>query len=303
VTHSHGHRASAKPAPLGTALAATAALALFEFGGGLAAHSLALLADSAHVAMDACALGIALFARAQMRRPANERRSYGYARFEILAALGNAALLLGITAAIAFEAVRRFGSPELPQGGLMAWVAAAGLAVNVGIGTALARAASRDLNVRAALFHVFSDALGALAVGLGGLAVLATGAAWIDPALSLFVAAIIVVGVARIVREAADVLLESAPGHAAIPTVRARMRSLPGVVGVHDLHVWTLGGGSHVLTAHVQLEDARISEASALLRRLERMLAEDFAIDHVTIQFECESCEAADRIVCTKPLG
>jgi cobalt-zinc-cadmium efflux system protein len=303
VAHSHGHAAGVKPAPLATALAATAALALFEFGGGLAAHSLALLADSAHVAMDAFALGIALFARAQMRRPANERRSYGYARFEILAALGNGGLLLGITVAIAFEALRRFATPELPQGGLMAWVAGVGLAVNLAIGTALLRSAARDLNVRAALFHVFSDALGALAVGAGGLAVLATGAEWIDPALSLFVAAIILVGVLRIVREAADVLLESAPEHARIPTVRTRMRSLPGVVGVHDLHVWTLGGGSHVLTAHVLLEDARISEASALLRSLEQLLADEFDIDHVTIQFECESCESGDRIVCTKTAG
>ncbi|MBD5654721.1 MAG: cation transporter, partial [Candidatus Eremiobacteraeota bacterium] len=147
---------------------------------------------------------------------------------------------------------------------------------------------------------VCSDALGALAVGIGGVVVLATHAAWIDPALSLVVAAIIVVGVVRIVREAADVLLESAPEHARIPTVRKRMRDEAGVVDVHDLHVWTIGSGSHVLSAHVLLADARISEASSILRRLECVLAEEFDIEHVTIQFECESCEVNERVVCTQ---
>ncbi|MBD5606601.1 MAG: cation transporter, partial [Candidatus Eremiobacteraeota bacterium] len=151
--HVHHHRAVAS-APLGTALGFTLALALLEVAGGVAAHSLALLSDAAHVFMDALALGISLVARAQMRRPANERRSYGYARFEILAALGNGGLLFGITLVIALEAFRRFAAPELPQGGLMAAVAAIGLAVNIGIGVALARSARDDLNVKAALFHV-----------------------------------------------------------------------------------------------------------------------------------------------------
>ena len=297
--HTHSHHGTAG-APLGTALGFTLALALLEIGGGLAAHSLALLSDAAHVFMDALALGIALVARAQLRRPPSERRSYGYARFEILAALANGGLLFGITLLIAVESVRRFATPELPQGGVMAAVATVGLIVNVGIGAALARSARDDLNVKAALFHVFSDALGALAVGIGGVAVLATRATWVDPALSLGVAAIIVVGVVRIVREAADVLLQSAPEHARIPTVRARMRAEAGVVDVHDLHVWTIGSGSYVLSAHVLLADARISEASAILRRLETALAEDFAIDHVTIQFECESCGPGDRVICTK---
>ena len=157
------------------------------------------------------------------------------------------------------------------------------------------------MNVKAAFFHVVSDAVGAFAVVLGGIAVLLTGATWIDPVLSLLVCAIIVVGVVRIGREALDVLLESAPAHATISTVRERLRELPGVVGVHDLHVWTIGSGSHVLTAHVLLEDARISEASAILRRVEERAHAEFGIDHVTIQFECESCEAAERIICTQP--
>ena len=118
--------------------------------------------------------------------------------------------------------------------------------------------------------------------------------------LSLLVAAIIVVGVVRIVREACDVLLESAPDHAQVPLVRRSLRTLPGVVDVHDLHVWTIGPGSHALSAHVLLEDARISEASALLRSIEALLHDEFGIAHVTIQFECENCAADERIICTQ---
>jgi cobalt-zinc-cadmium efflux system protein len=295
--HDHGH---AHGAPLVVALVLTLGVAGIEFTGGLVSHSLALLSDSAHVFMDAIALGISVAAARAMLRPANHHRSYGYARFETLAALANGFLLFGVTVAIAIEAVRRFAAAEPPQGGEMAAFAAVGLAVNVGIGAMLARGAHGDLNVRAALLHVASDVAGALAVVAGGLAVLYTHQAWIDPAVSLAVAALIVAGVVRIVREAADVLLESAPAHAAIPVVRERMRRLPGVVGVHDLHVWTIGGGSHVLSAHVLLADKRISEASAILRDLETTLRDEFAIDHATIQFECESCEEDDRIVCTR---
>ena len=298
--HGHARGSGTTGAPLRTALVCTLAVALLEVVGGIVAHSIALLADSAHVLMDAAALGISVVASIQARRPANDHRSFGYARFEILAALANGGLLLGITIVIVFEAVRRFASPELPAGGVMAAVAALGFAINVGIGLSLVRGAREDLNVKAALYHVGSDALGAIVVALGGLVVLRWHANWIDPALSLVVAAIVVFGIVRIVREAADVLLESAPAHARIAAVRERMRALAGVVDVHDLHVWTIGSGSHVLSAHVLLADARISEASAILRDLEARVRADFGIDHVTIQFECVSCKADDRIVCTQ---
>ncbi len=288
-------------APLGIALGLTLAVVVLEIVGGLAAHSLALVADAAHAFMDALALGIALAAAYQARRPANARRSFGYARIEILAALGNAGMLGAIVVLIAIEAVRRLFAPVVPLGLVMTLIALAGFALNLIIGATLVRARHRDLNLRAALTHVASDAAGALAVALGGVAVALTHRAWIDPLLSLGVAALVVWGIVAIVREAADVLLESAPAHAQIPIVRARIESVAGVVGVHDLHVWSIGSGSHVLTAHVLLADARISEASAILRELERRLRSEFAIGHLTIQFECESCAEDDRIVCTQP--
>ena len=300
MSRAGAHDHATQGAPLRTALACTLGLALLEVAGGIVAHSLALLSDAAHVFMDAIALGIAVVAAVQSRRPATARQSYGFARFEILAALVNGMLLLAITALIAVEAVRRFGAPVVPQGNIMAAVAGIGLVINLGIGAALLRSARENLNVKAALFHVGSDAIGAFAVAVGGFIVLATRASWVDPAISLFVAAIIVIGVVRIVREAADVLLESAPEHAAIPIVRERLRALPGVVDVHDLHVWTIGSAEHVLSAHVLLQGKRISEATAILREIESRARDEFAIHHVTVQFECESCAADDRVVCTQ---
>jgi cobalt-zinc-cadmium efflux system protein len=298
--HGHAHDARDTGGRLRFALVLTVGVAALELAGGIGSGSLALLSDAAHVFMDAFALLIALAASIQATRPATHRHTFGYARVEVLAALANGGLLFAITALIVFEAVHRFASPEVPQGGLMAGVAAVGLCANIAIGLMLLRGARDNINIKAALFHVASDAVGAFAVVVGGLVVLATHAAWIDPALSLLVAAIIVVGVVRIVREACDVLLESAPDHAQVPLVRRSLRALPGVVDVHDLHVWTIGPGSHALSAHVLLEDARISEASALLRSIEALLHDEFGIAHVTIQFECENCAADERIICTQ---
>lgn len=283
------------------ALALTAAVALIEFAGGLVSGSLALLSDAAHVGMDAVALAIALAADVQAARPATLRQTYGFARIEVLAALANGGLLFGITVLVVVEAVRRFGAPELPAGGLMFAVAAIGLSLNLLSGAILARDAHADLNIKAALYHVAGDAVGAFAVMLAGGLVLWLHLPWIDPLASLFVAAIIVVGVVRIVREASDVLLESAPPHASTEDVRESIRGNEGVVDVHDLHVWTIGGGRHILSAHVLLQDARISEASAILRRIEAGMRDRFDISHVTVQFECESCQEDDRIVCTQP--
>ncbi len=302
--HPHAAGSGRTAAPLRVAFAVTLGIAVLECAGGYVARSVALLADSAHVFMDAVALAIAVVAQVQALRPASDRRSFGYARFEMLAALANGGLLLGVVLVIAIEAVRRLTAVQTPppQGALMAAVATVGFISNVALGLLLVRGARRDLNVKAALYHVAGDAVGAGAIILGGLAVLATHAAWIDPLLSLAVAALIVVGVVRILREATDVLLESAPAHARIPAVRAAMKTLPGVVDVHDLHVWTIGSGSHVLTAHVLLADARISDASTVLRALEGHVRDAFGIQHVTIQFECVACDADELIVCTQAL-
>ena len=295
------HAGEASTGKLRIALVATAAVAVLEIAGGMRAGSLALLSDAAHVAMDVVALGIALAASVQARRPATHRQTYGFARYEILAALANGALLTAVTILIAVEAAHRFVAPQRPEGMLMSGVAAIGLTVNVAIGTMLARGHHHDLNLRAAVLHVAGDALGAVAVIVGGIAITLTGALWVDPLLSLFVACIIIAGVVSIVRSATDVLLESAPGHAEVPAVRERIAAVDGVVDVHDLHVWTIGSGAHALSAHVVLADRKLSEASAILRQIDAALRDDFAITHNTVQFECESCDPDTTIVCTQP--
>jgi cobalt-zinc-cadmium efflux system protein len=292
------HAASA--GRLKVALAATAAVAVLEVAGGVRAGSLALLSDAAHVTMDAVALAIALAAAVQAKRPATHRQTYGFARYGVLAALANGALLAAVSVPIATAAIHRLTHPALPEGGIMAAVAATALVVNGAIGMMLVRGAHRDMNVRAALLHVAADAFGAFAVLAGAGLIALTRAAWIDPVLSLAVVALIVAGIVPIARESIGVLLESAPEHAAIPDVRERMGRVEGVVGVHDLHVWTIGSRSHALSAHVVLDDRKLSEASAILRSIDGAMREEFDIAHVTVQFECESCDPDTTIICTQ---
>ena len=297
MTHAHAADSTVR---LKIALAATATVGVIELAGGIRSGSLALMSDAAHVAMDVVALAIALAAAVQAKRPATHRQTYGFARYEILAALANGGLLTAVTVLIAIEAVRRIMHPEVPLAGVMVAIAAIGLAVNVSVGVLLAQGHHDNLNVRAAIFHVAGDALGAIGVIVGGILIAFTGAGWIDPVLSLLIAGIIVAGIVRIIREATDVLLESAPGHAEVPAVRDRIVGVTGVVGVHDLHVWTIGSGSHALSAHVVLDDRKLSEASLILRSIDAAMRDDFDITHVTVQFECESCDPDTTIVCTQ---
>lgn len=287
-------------ARLWLALILTAIVAAVEFFGGIRSVSLALLSDAAHVCMDTFALGIALAAAYGAQRPATRHQTFGFGRLEVLGALANGALLLAATIFIAVEAFHRFAQPVLPHGALMTGVAAFGLLVNGGVGLMLMRDHHADINVRAALYHIGGDALGAAAVIAGGAVILHTGWAWVDPALSLFVCAIIIAGVARVLREATHVLLESVPQALDAAQIRSKMREEPGVVDVHDLHVWSIGTQSYALSAHVLLDDRRISEATAVLQGLEALLRTAYGIGHVTLQFECENCDPDDRVVCTQ---
>jgi cobalt-zinc-cadmium efflux system protein len=214
----------------------------------------------------------------------------------------NGSVLLAATAFIAYEAVHRFFVPEVPAGTLMSIVAAVGLSVNVVVGLMLMRHGKENLNLQAALFHVAGDVLGAFAVIVGGGIIALTGANWIDPALSLFVAAIIILGVYRVLRDAADVLLEGVPRGLHVNEIRDAMAELPGISAVHDLHVWTIGTGALALSAHILVPDTRVSEATAIMRAIDDILRARFGVTHVTLQFECENCGQDERVVCTQPV-
>jgi cobalt-zinc-cadmium efflux system protein len=284
-------------AKLVLALILSAAVAAFEFWGGAIAHSLALTTDAVHVCIDVLALVIALLAAIGATRRANRRKTFGYGRVEVLGALLNGAILLGATAIIVYQAILRFRAPVEPHGLTMTIVAAIGLAVNIVIGLTLVEH-HHSHNIRAVLAHVAGDALGAFAVIVGGVLIALTGFAWIDPLLSLFVAAIIVVGVASVLRDASDVLLESTPAGIDWNDVERRIRAISGVVEVHDLHLWTIASGSYALSAHILVDDRRLSDVSKVLQEIRWEVDHTFAITHVTVQLECERCDPGQVMVC-----
>ncbi len=255
-----------------------------EVVGGFLSNSLALLADAGHMFSDAAALGLALFALWFAARPAPPQRTYGYYRAEILAALVNGAALVAIALFIIVEAWRRFREPQIVAGGLMMWVAGGGFAVNLASLLILRGGKEESLNIRGAWLHVLMDLLGSVQVLVAGTLVLVFGLTWVDPLASILIALLVLYSSWELVSASVSVLMESAPGHIDIDAVRDALRSLPGVVEVHDLHVWTITSGMVALSAHLIAEERR----PELLSDARRTLSHRFAITHATIQVERE---------------
>ena len=272
------------------ALGLTLAILLVEFAGGLLSHSLALLSDAGHVLTDVFALGLAWFAVEQSRRPADQRRSYGYQRVGILAALLNSVTLVVIVIAIAVEAVRRLIAPEPVQGATVIVTALAAIAINSFVILTL-RTGGRNLNLRAALLHVTGDVAASAGVVIAGIVILLTGWLYIDPILSLAIAALIAYGAWGIVRETVNLLMEGTPGEIAVAAVAKVIEKTPHVAGVHDLHVWALSSETVALSTHVVVDDISLGDAEHVVRDLEHRLCDAFAIGHTTIQIEsCHPC-------------
>lgn len=284
--HAHG-RGLAKRA-LRLAFFLTMIILAVEVVGGFLANSLALLSDAGHVVTDVFALGLAWFATAQAERPANARKTFGYHRVGILAALVNALMLIAIAVAVLVEAVQRLQHPEPVQPLVMFLSAGIGIAVNLFIGFGL-RQDRENLNMRAAALHVFGDVGASAAVIVAGAIILFTGWTLADPLLSVGIAGLIAVGAWRLLHETADILMEATPRGIHLPALVADMMRIPGVEDVHDLHVWSIAGGMHSLSCHALIADQPTSESFAILRALESMLAEKYAIAHTTIQFECHA--------------
>jgi cobalt-zinc-cadmium efflux system protein len=273
-----------------TALALTCLVLVVELAGGLVSHSLALLADAGHVLTDVFALGLAWFAVAQARRPADPRRSYGYHRVSILAALVNAVTLIVIVIAIAYEAMRRLANPEPVQGVIVIAAAIVGIAINSFIVLGL-RSETRNLNLRAALVHVVGDLAASVGVVLAGAVILLTGWLPIDPLLSIAIAVLIAYGAWRIVRETVNLLLEGTPREIDLAAVTSEITGTELISSMHDLHIWALSSAEMALSVHVVVEDCPLAEAEHVVRNLERRLCDRFAIGHTTIQVEsCHPC-------------
>jgi len=259
-----------------------------EVTGGLLAHSLALLSDAGHALTDIFALGLAWFATAQAERPANARKTFGYHRVGILAALINAITLMLVTVWILYEAVQRLQHPEPIQPLFMFASAGIGIAVNLYIGFGLQKE-KENLNAKAAALHVFGDVGASIGVIVAGLVILLTGWTLADPILSVGIAALIAVGAWRIVRETTTILLEAVPQDINMGALVQDMKSVAGVEDVHDLHVWCITSGMYALSCHVLITDQPTSESTAILRSLETMLSEKYQIGHSTIQCECHA--------------
>lgn len=294
--HSHGGGIPAGSAAgrnkgrLAWALALTLTYMAAEVVGGLLTGSLALLADAAHMVTDAGGLALSLLAIHYAAKAPSPGKSFGYMRFEILAALANAVVLLGVTAYILYEAYRRFFEPTEILGWPMMLVAFVGLGVNLASMRLLAGGSPESLNVKGAYFEVFSDMLGSVGVIAAALVVMATGWRWVDPLVGAGIGLFIVPRTWRLLSEALHILLEGTPPGVDLAALRTEIEAMPGVRRAYDLHAWTLTSGFDAMSGHVVMDDVAVGPD--LIRAVRRLVKERHGIEHVTVQVEDEALSA-----------
>ena len=286
--HHHHHRAylsrhSAQKVLLGV-MALTGAYTVAEMLGGYLANSLALLSDAGHMFSDVAALGLSWLAMRMATRPATGRKTYGLLRLEIIAALVNGLVLIGLSVLIVYEAWQRFQVREEVRADLLMILSSGGLVINIAAAWLLSKAEQSSLNLRGAFLHVLGDLLGSLAAIGAGLLILWKGWYWADPLFSLIISGLIIINSWRLVAEAINILLEGTPTHIDTNAVEQALREIDGVQGIHDLHIWTITSGRHALTAHVVIRE--LGENRRILREIQRMLAVRFGLTHSTIQIE-----------------
>lgn len=286
--HKHGH-ASDSRRRLSVVLALTAIYMIAEVVGGWWTGSLALLADAGHMLTDVAALALALIAAWFGTRPATSKKTFGYHRLEILAALVNGVALVVISLLIFFEAYQRWSSPPTVRGGVVMLVAAGGLIINLVCAWILHSPHEVDLNIRGAWLHVISDALGSLGAIIAGAIMSVYGWYTADPLFSALIGILIVWSSWRLIREATNVLLEGTPAHINLAAVEEAIMCTEGVSDVHDLHIWTITSGREALSAHV-IHAYSISQPE-LLKELRTKLHDRFGVDHLTIQMETPDFE------------
>lgn len=288
--HDHDHGAGATRTRLAVALAIILAFLAAEIVGGILSGSLALLADAGHMASDAIGLTVALVASVVASRPATARHTFGFQRFEVLGALANGLLLTVLAVVIAIEGVGRLLAPGAGevQSTLMLVVAVAGLVANIAAFLVLRGGDRRSIGLRGALLEVFGDMLGSVAAIVAAIVIKATGFAPADAIASLAIAALILPRAALLIRDVVRVLAESAPRETDVDQIRHHLEETPGVVAVHDVHVWAITSGAPVFTAHVECDPQIFArgETGAMLERLGGCLRGHFDVEHSTFQLE-----------------
>src|SRR5215831_4360522 len=297
--HDHAHPAM-RPAVLGWAMVATLGLVVAEVFGGILGHSVALLNDAVHNLSDVPALGISWLAMRWAARPADSEKTFGYHRAGTLAAFTNAILLVLLALWLGYEAIDRLRAPVEVVESWMIWTSIAALVANGGITLALVRGHS-DLNLRAILVHNFGDALSNIAIIVGALIIGYTHAHWIDPLLGLAIGILVLYSSIGILRDSAHILLEGRPKSAGIEEVARAILSIEHVQEVHDIHIWSLGGSHNALSCHARVPDMHMDECEKILAAISRKLADQFHIEHSTVQLERAGLPASSGYVMPEP--
>ena len=297
--HDHGHDHARGHVHAGAggrrgllfALCITLFMMIAEIVGGVLSNSLALLSDAGHMFTDTLALALSFFAMKFAGMPATEKKTFGFYRLEILAALLNGITLVLISLYIMYEAYQRILNPQPVAGTLMLIVAVIGLIVNILGALFLMKHHETNLNIRGAFLHIIGDAISSVGVIIGGIVILYTGWYLIDPILSILIALGIIAGAVGLVSESVSILLESAPSHINIAAVAGEIAKIDGVREAYHVHVWSITSGVYALSAHVIIDDRPVSGSRVLLDAITQRLTERFKIMHSTIQLECERCD------------
>ncbi|HET7678923.1 MAG TPA: cation diffusion facilitator family transporter [Xanthobacteraceae bacterium] len=293
-SQAHSHAAGANSRMLAIALGLTTAFLIAELIGSFVFNSLALLSDAAHMFTDSAALAIALAAVKIGQRPADDERTFGYRRFEILAAAFNALLLFAVAGYVLWEGINRFLEPAEVQSAGMLIVATIGLVVNIIAMKLLSAGKEQSLNVKGAYLEVWADMLGSIGVIVGAVVIMLTGWQWVDPLVAIGIGLWVLPRTWILLKATTQILLEGVPASINLAKLRAAIATTPGVAGVHDLHVWSLTSDDHSLSAHVQLTEG--ADFETVRTAIATKLGSEYHIDHATIQMEREPCDDADGL-------
>ena len=294
--HTH-HRTIPASSKLKFGIILSSLILVLEVSGGLIANSLALLADAGHVLADIIALSLSWYALKQAERPASHSMTFGYHRVGVLIAIVNALSIFAIAVIVFFEAFRRLQEPPDVNSPIMLVVAAIGLGVNLFVASWLREEQKGNLNIRSAFWHALGDALASIGVIIGGFIILFTDILIIDPIISMVIGSIIVLAAWGIFRDGLRVLMEATPKDIDIKKLVDNLKRITGVRDVHDVHVWSVSPEKHMMSCHVLIDDLRTSEADTIRSKIEKVLNEQFNIEHATLQMECRQC-GNDDILC-----
>jgi cobalt-zinc-cadmium efflux system protein len=303
--HAHEHELDARTLPAGggkdllIALGITVLMMIAEIIGGLLSNSLALLSDAGHMLIDNISLLLSFFAMKFAVMPATDKKTFGFYRLEILAALINGVTLVLISLYIIYEAYFRILHPQPVHGTLMLVIAAIGLVANIIGATILMKHRHANLNIHGAFLHIMGDAAVSVGVIIGGIVIVNTGWYLIDPILSILISCVIIYGAWELLRESVNILLESVPSHINIESVAAEIATVEGVREAYHIHVWAITSGVYALSAHVLIDDRLVSGCRNVIDEIKALLTNKFNVLHSTIQLECEKCDMSP--VCSLP--